>query len=206
MEDGKNHNQTTKHKRTIRLKAFDYADAGFYSITICTQDRRRLFGRIRNGRMKLNRCGYITRHCIREVPHHWNRVRVYASIIMPDHVHLIIHIMQPVGVGAQFIAPANMPRTFGDHRGAMNRAPTLGSVVRGFKARCTNTIHRMGYRGSVWQRNNYEPACALRATEGRRVIRNERELFDAAIYIKNNPRMADCRKRRSGAVVTESHS
>ena len=165
---------------------YDYAEAGWYFVTICTQDRKRLFGRIRNGRMDLDRHGHAARRCIREIRRHDRHVRVYSSIVMPNHVHLIMYLRQGVGVGAQFIAPANMPRTFGDHRGAMYCAPTLGSVVRGFKARCTNTIHRLGYDGLIWQRNYHEPACALRATEGRCIIRNEWELFDTGMYIREN--------------------
>jgi len=43
-----------KHqRRSIRLKGYDYSQAGGYFITICTQDRRHLFGEIIDGEMVL---------------------------------------------------------------------------------------------------------------------------------------------------------
>jgi putative transposase len=42
------------HCRSIRLKGYDYSQAGAYFITLCTQDRACLFGRVVNGEMRLN--------------------------------------------------------------------------------------------------------------------------------------------------------
>jgi hypothetical protein len=42
------------HRRSIRLKGYDYSQAGAYSITLCTQERAGLFGRVVNGEMRLN--------------------------------------------------------------------------------------------------------------------------------------------------------
>lgn len=60
--------------------------------------------------------------------------------------------------------------------GAINRAPTLGDMVRTFKALCTYQIHRFGNTNFAWQRNYYE-----------RVIRNEPELLETRQYIHDNP-------------------
>ena len=45
------------HRRSIRLKGYDYSQAGAYFITICTQDRACLFGKVVNGEMRLNDAG-----------------------------------------------------------------------------------------------------------------------------------------------------
>jgi hypothetical protein len=45
------------HRRSIRLKGYDYSQAGAYFITLCTQDRACLFGRVMNGEMRLNDAG-----------------------------------------------------------------------------------------------------------------------------------------------------
>lgn len=86
---------------------------------------------------------------------------------MPNHVHGIVVL----NGGAQCIAPDN-------NRGAMHRAPTLGKIIRAFKARCTHRINELrGSQGlSVWQRNYYE-----------HVIRDESSLQEIREYIVNNP-------------------
>jgi hypothetical protein len=45
------------HQRSIRLKGYDYSQAGAYFITLCTQDRAGLFGKVVNGEMRLNDAG-----------------------------------------------------------------------------------------------------------------------------------------------------
>ncbi len=47
------------HRRSIRLQGYDYASAGLYFVTICTQNRECLFGEINNGEMVLNDAGII---------------------------------------------------------------------------------------------------------------------------------------------------
>lgn len=97
------------HRRSIRLPTFDYSSAEQYFVTICTQNRRKLFGRIINERMELDRFGYIVKRCIQELPNHFNTVRSNAFIVMPNHIHLIIQIKnihRAVGAGS--------PRPFRD--------------------------------------------------------------------------------------------
>jgi putative transposase len=45
------------HRRSIRLKGYDYSRAGLYFITICVQNRLHLFGDVNNGKMLLNDAG-----------------------------------------------------------------------------------------------------------------------------------------------------
>lgn len=45
------------HRRSIRLRGYDYAQAGAYFITVCVQDRRCLFGDVVNEDMRLNDAG-----------------------------------------------------------------------------------------------------------------------------------------------------
>ena len=61
----------------------------------------------------------------------------------------------------------------------MNRAPTVGDIVRGFKARCTRAINQIypDNRHPLWQRNYYE-----------HIIRDDNEYVRIAQYIQDNPR------------------
>jgi hypothetical protein len=44
---------------TTRLKDWDYTNDGYYYVTICTKNNKCYFGKIRNGRMYLNKLGKI---------------------------------------------------------------------------------------------------------------------------------------------------
>ena len=59
MKDKPQYNPYIHHRRSIRLKGFDYSQEGFYFITICCENRKHRFGEIENGEMILNECGQI---------------------------------------------------------------------------------------------------------------------------------------------------
>ena len=46
-------------RRSLRLKAYDYAQAGAYFVTICTQDRTCLFGDVVDDHVRLNCAGQM---------------------------------------------------------------------------------------------------------------------------------------------------
>jgi len=92
------------HRRSIRLPGHDYAQAGAYFVTICTDDRQCLFGRVDNAEMRLNHLGQIADECWRMIPAHFGNVELDAFVIMPNHVHGII-VITDVGVGATHASP-----------------------------------------------------------------------------------------------------
>lgn len=49
------------HRRSIRLKGYNYTQPGAYFISICTQDRWHVFGEVVEGEMRLNAFGEIVR-------------------------------------------------------------------------------------------------------------------------------------------------
>jgi putative transposase len=53
------YDSTIHHRRSIRLKGYDYSEAGAYFVTVVTQRRAALFGKVVNGEMQLNRYGEI---------------------------------------------------------------------------------------------------------------------------------------------------
>ena len=156
------------HRRSIRLKGYDYAGPGAYFVTICTQDRACFFGAVADGEMQLNNSGQIAKAAWDELPARFPSVRLDAFIVMPNHVHGIIM------VGAQFIAPSD---GFGaTNQGVMNHAPTLGEIVRAYKAASTRLIRQAGTPDFAWQRNYYE-----------HVVRDEESLNRIRQYILDNP-------------------
>ena len=87
-----NYNPDLHHRRSIRLKEYDYSRAGAYSVTICTQNRECLFGNITNREMRLNDAGVMIQTVWDETGHHYSGIETDEFIIMPNHIHDIILI------------------------------------------------------------------------------------------------------------------
>lgn len=149
------------HRRSIRLKEYDYSLEGAYFVTICTHQKECLFGDITDAKMHLNQYGSIVQACWGDLPSHYPHVYLDESIIMPNHMHVII-LIGPSDGGV----------------GARHALPLLGTIVGSFKsavARKVNLLrHTPGY--PVWQRNYYE-----------HIIRNDKSLEAIQVYIQANP-------------------
>jgi putative transposase len=157
-----------KHRRSIRLKNYDYSQSGAYFVTICTYNKECLFGGIADGKMILSELGEIARDEWNRTAHIRDNVELDEYVVMPNHLHGIIVILRKCR-GVSRYAPTNRFRS---------PSQTIGSVIRGYKSSVTKRINesRMTPALSVWQRNYWE-----------HVIRNEQELSKAREYIVNNP-------------------
>ena len=155
-------------RRSIRLRGYDYSQAGAYFVTIVTRNRECLFGEVVEDLMRLNDAGRMVAQCWHELAAHFPHLELDEFVVMPNHVHGIIT------VGAPFMAPYG-PGAI--NQGAINRAPTgLGEIVRSFKAVATRRIRQAGVLAFAWQRNYYE-----------HIIRDEASLNRIREYIANNP-------------------
>ena len=84
------YNPKYHHRRSIRLKGYDYTQAGLYFITICCQNRACLFGEIVNHEMILNDAGKMVLKWYYELENKFADIRCHEIIVMPNHVHFII--------------------------------------------------------------------------------------------------------------------
>ncbi len=170
------------HRRSIRLKNYDYSQAGAYFVTICTQDRECLFGDIVDGEMRLNDAGIMVRDAWHKIPKHFLHADIDEFVVMPSHFHGIIVIVgAPLGGAHSSGIPIDNVET-----GAGTRpAPTLGlgCVVGEFKSITTHQyidgVRQKDwppFHGKLWQRNYYE-----------HVVRNEKEMDRIRQYIIDNP-------------------
>ena len=164
------------HRRSIRLKGYDYSQEGAYYVTIVTYHRDYLFGEIVNEEMVLNEFGKIADECWRAIPDHFAFVELGAYVIMPNHVHGIIVITDDHGVGAtQWVAPTTtITRPKGPKRGS------LGAIIGSFKSAVSYRINKEHNATGIWQRNYHE-----------HIIRDEKELQNKANYINANPSLWD---------------
>jgi REP element-mobilizing transposase RayT len=162
------------HRRSIRLKEYDYTQPGAYFVTICAYQRMHVFGEVVNGEMVLNETGKIARAEWFKTAELRPYVELYEDefAVMPNHAHGIIWIVDEAGIRRRRI-PTETTEKFGK--------PVKGSIptiVRAYKSAVTYAVNgAQNMRGTVlWQKNYYE-----------HVVRNDRELNNIGWYIANNP-------------------
>ena len=99
------------YQRSVRLKGYDYSHPGAYFVTICTENRECHFGNIVKGRMILNDWGNVVNEYCPMTENHFQNIKFDSFIIMPNHFHVIIKIIDPVVTTNDFIpVDAGSPR------------------------------------------------------------------------------------------------
>jgi REP element-mobilizing transposase RayT len=78
------------HRRSNRLRGYDYSQPGAYFVTICVQRRACLLGKVFESDVNLNDLGRIAADCWKHVPQHFQDVSIDTFVVMPNHVHAII--------------------------------------------------------------------------------------------------------------------
>ncbi len=116
-----NYDPDRHHRRSIRLRTYDYCRAGVYFVTICAHDRECLFGEIADGEMRLNDAGRMIQSVWDESPPHYAGIDTDAFIAMPNHIHGII---TTVGAG-----PRACPGDNGQPRGVAATGACLHGIL-----------------------------------------------------------------------------
>jgi REP element-mobilizing transposase RayT len=124
-------NPQKHHRRSIRLKGYDYSQSGAYFITIVTYQRDFLFGKIVNKEMQLSDYGRIADECWRAIPDHFPKVELGAHVV----------------VGARHVSPLPPHGV---------KPKSIGAIVGSFKSAVTRRIGREHNTTGIWQRNYYE--------------------------------------------------
>ncbi|TAF63036.1 MAG: hypothetical protein EAZ55_14575 [Cytophagales bacterium] len=169
------YNPNIHHRRSIRLKGYDYSQAGLYFITICCQNRICRFGKIENGEMILNQFGQIAYHEWPKLAERFPNMELDVFQIMPNHMHGIILLKNPVG------ATLAVAQNDDDMWAGASPAPTVSDMVGAYKSLVANgclEIYKSNNEtmGKIWQRNYWE-----------HIIRNEKSYHTISEYIINNP-------------------
>jgi REP element-mobilizing transposase RayT len=81
--------------KSSRLTNWDYSIPGYYFITICTYNHNNFFGKIINNKMELSKMGIIANQCLINIPKHFSNVNLDEYVVMPNHVHILIHVETP---------------------------------------------------------------------------------------------------------------
>ena len=100
------YNPNIHHRKSIRLKGYDYSQAGLYFITICVNRRGNPlwlpFGNIKNGEMMLNDAGRMVENEWWKLPQRFSNIELHEYVVMSNHFHAIIEI-----VGATLVVDQN---------------------------------------------------------------------------------------------------
>ncbi len=196
------------HRKSIRLKGYDYSQAGLYFLTICVQNRLCLFGDVVNGKMILNDAGRMVEREWLDLPQRFSCIKLHEFVVMPNHFHSIVEILgatlvvapikpvapdEPVApinpVVSNKSVPPNKPVIPNDESvQPQGIAPsinpkTVGDMVGAFKS-----IVTVEYIRGVKQ-NNWQPfhGKLWQRNYWEHIIRDERSHHRISEYILNNP-------------------
>jgi REP element-mobilizing transposase RayT len=155
-------------RRSIRLSAFDYTQAGAYYVTICSHSDVPLFGAVREETVALNALGELIRSCWLAIPDHFPHAALDHFVIMPNHLHGIIVLTTESEPAPHKKAPAAFSKPI---------SGSLPTIIASFKAAVSRGLRKQSpERITIWHRNYYE-----------HVIRSEADYSRIFEYINNNP-------------------
>jgi putative transposase len=191
---------TQARRKPIRLPGFDYSSEGAYFVTLITHHRDCLFGDVVNDEMVLSEFGRIVEFTWNDIPNHNPNVGLGAFVIMPNHVHGIIHLFTPqsnplVGVGSKPTPNEKINRAGYEPAPTIIKTIPLSEIVRQLKTFSAQRINTL--RGTpgipVWQRNYYD-----------HIIRSEYAYSTIEQYIQDNPRHWAADKENDKPVIARS--
>jgi REP element-mobilizing transposase RayT len=192
------YNLNIHHRRSIRLKGYDYSKEGLYFLTFCCQNRE-YFSTVGASlvgaqpsylsiQTELNDAGKMIEAEWLSLQDRFPNIRLHEFVVMPNHFHGILEIVEVTLVVArkhQVVKKEDSDIENGHPRGdAPTKNKTIADIVDVFKSITTvKYIHGVKTKGwkrfseKLWQRDYYE-----------HIIRNETALNNIANYIIDNPR------------------
>jgi REP element-mobilizing transposase RayT len=191
------------HRKTNRLKDYDYSSIGAYFITICIQERHEILCKIVGDgfpvpheqniiptkqntapHIQLTEYGEIVDEYIHTIPKKYPHIRVDTYVIMPDHVHMVLTIVGEGSPLPQNNYGKNINNTHGtginNTHGTGNPSPTttIGNIIGWFKYQTTKQINILWNTPGqhIWQRSYHD-----------HIIRSEQDYHNICQYINENP-------------------
>jgi REP-associated tyrosine transposase len=167
------------HRSSIRLKGYDYTQAGAYFVTLVVSHREYWLGNMHSDTVVLSEMGKMVKECWLKLPQTFN-IQLDEWVIMPNHLHGIIVIeWKRTGEASARNIEHNIRNSRADASPQPNGTihGSLGAIIQNYKSVSTRRVNQM--RGTpglpLWQRNYYE-----------RIIRDEGEWGRIRSYIQEN--------------------
>lgn len=155
-------------RKTVRLRDYDYSTPGWYFVTLCTRGKEKILCQIvgtavpGGPRAQFTECGEIVDRRLREMSDFYSAVKIEKYVVMPNHVHLLIHILKS-----------------DERTQAVPSGPSGTTVPTSVIARFVGTFKRLCNREwgrNIWQSRSYD-----------HIIRNEDDYQEIWTYIDQNP-------------------
>ena len=147
-----------EQRKKNRLTDFNYSLPGAYFITVCTKEHKCVLSTIVGADAHIGPCvelspiGLVVEKYIKTIP------GIGAYVIMPNHVHMILHISATNGMqGPMWASPPTQA--------------SVPSLVKSWKILVTKELGQ-----SIWQRSYYD-----------HIIRDEQDYATRVQYIAENP-------------------
>jgi REP element-mobilizing transposase RayT len=144
--------EQSRRRNRMRHPDFDYSADGAYFVTVVTQGRAPMFGKIVDNALSLNDQGMMVERWWMALPSRFPSAAIGRFVVMPNHLHGIVALTGAATRGRPY-----------DERDAA----TLGSIVRWFKTMTTNAYIRdvrdsgwPPFDERLWKRNYYD--CVIR--------------------------------------------
>jgi len=202
------YNPNIHHRKSIRLKGYDYSQEGLYFITICTHNRACIFGDIVDGKMILNDAGEIAFNEWMKTSELRENIELGEFVVMPNHIHGIINITRrgelhspnidvpdnhsPDNHSPNNHSPDNISAIHNGGKRGENISPlrgpsqTVGAIVRGYKSAVTKQIKLLGNDGKGVM--HYAPTFVWQRNYYEHIILNQQSYFTISQYIFDNPK------------------
>jgi len=182
-------------RRSLRLRGYDYSLPGPYYVTLCTQNKKCLFGRVINGEMVPNRTGRIIKEGWIRTGENRDGIELDEWVLMPNHLHGIVVISEILTRAIRELPLHGMVENEDSLRGLdifakaayefpqridikHRRNMILPNFIGRFKMQTAKQVNKMWKIPGkpLWQKNYWE-----------RIIRDEEDLNRIRQYIRNNP-------------------
>lgn len=167
------HGPLSHHRRSIRLRHYDYSQRGVYYVTVVTQDRACLFGQVIDALVQLSGAGLMVQSEWESLPCRFPDVELDEFVVMPNHFHGIL-----VLADRDAATPAKLGGVVGAWKSIVTDAYIRGVRESGWEP----------FRRRLWQRNYWE-----------HIVRDESDLHRIREYIRNNPANWELDRNRPGA-------
>ena len=189
----------SKFKKQYRIESsraswWNYAGGGTYFITICTKNKEHFFGKIKNNKMELSRCGVLANVFWHEIKTHTKNVELGAFVVMPNHIHGILKLKptdivetgHALSLQCQNNGPfektplssnekSKVPSIQNTHYRLRNIGKnSVSSIIGSYKSAVTKHANRMGIANG-WQTRFHD-----------HIIRNDEEYQSINNYIESN--------------------
>ena len=116
-------------RKPTRLQYFDYSSYNYYFITICTHEKKCIFGKPD----KLNIYGKIAKKYIIGIENAFPDISVDQYVVMPNHIHMILIVNE-----------------------SEERKSNVSTVVGQYKMMVTKEIRKIKPDFVVWQRSFHD--------------------------------------------------